>query len=572
MPDLLNGVVAPTETSINGLKFEKEEKTRRFYKADDPIPRSLAILFGFQQVMVCVSALLVVPFWVADLVCPGQDINIVRVRLISSTFVCSGINTIIQTTFGMRLALLQGTAFAYVPSVISFVNLDAFKCHANSTTYVPPEIYEEKLQIIQGCLIASSFIPMFIAATGLVGKLTKFIGPLTVSPLILLLMISTMPGTVDRVEKHWVAVVQAATLFATTLYLAEVRVPLPGLKNGKFYWYKVHIFGQYPYLIAIIISWLFCVFLTVTNLVPPNSEARTDKQQNIDAIVSAPWIRLPYPGQFGAPKFHTGLFFGFLVSAMASVIESVGDYHAIARISQERAPPSHAINRGIFSEGFGSFLSGLIGPGVGLTTHTENIGVIGITRVASRTTLVIAGLWLIALGLFTKVGAILSTIPDPLVGGVLASSMAMVSGVAIANVQSVDLKNSRNMGIIGFALVCGLVIPGYFARHPVHTGIEVLDQALAVLLKLEMFVGAFVACVLDNTVPGATREERGLRERGLAHDLGPSGRDIYLYPKSVMNFIEKFPLLQKLPMVPKVKYASNSSAQNFQDINEFNNP
>ena len=58
------------------------------------------------------------------------------------------------------------------------------------------------------------------------------------------------------------------------------------------------------------------------------------------------------------------------------------------------------------------------------------------------------------------------------------------------------------MGIIGFALVCGLVIPGYFARHPVHTGVEVLDQALAVLLKLEMFVGAFVACVLDNTVPG----------------------------------------------------------------------
>ena len=157
-------------------------------------------------------------------------------------------------------------------------------------------------------------------------------------------------------------------------------------------------------------------------------------------------------GQYGGPKFHAGLFCGFLVSAMASVFESVGDYHAIARISQERPPPSHAINRGIFTEAFGSFISGWLGP--------ENIGVIGITRVASRTTLVVAGFWLILLGLFTKVGAILSTIPIPLVGGVLGSSMAMVSGVAIANVQSVDLKNSRNMGIIGFALVCGLVIPG----------------------------------------------------------------------------------------------------------------
>ena len=246
---------------------------------------------------------------------------------------------------------------------------------------------------------------------------------------------------------------------------------------------------------------------------------------------------------------------------MASVFESVGDYHAIARISQERPPPSHAINRGIFTEAFGSFISGWLGPGVGLTTHTENIGVIGITRVASRTTLVVAGVWLILLGLFTKVGAILSTIPIPLVGGVLGSSMAMVSGVAIANVQSVDLKNSRNMGIIGFALVCGLVIPGYFKRHPVDTGLNTLDQALQVILTLEMFVGAFIACILDNTVPGATREERGLRERGIAHDLGPSNRDIYLYPKWAMNIIDKFPVLQYFPMTPKHKKKPGSRNQ-----------
>lgn len=110
--------------------------------------------------------------------------------------------------------------------------------------------------------------------------------------------------------------------------------------------------------------------------------------------------------------------------------------------------------------GFGSFLSGIFGPGVGMTTHTENIGVIGVTRVkcssavffiffslhhqfkfffqvASRFTMVIAGVFLILLGTFTKIGAILATIPDPLVGGVLASSMAMVGGVAIANLQQV---------------------------------------------------------------------------------------------------------------------------------------
>lgn len=51
--------------------------------------------------------------------------------------------------------------------------------------------------------------------------------------------------------------------------------------------------------------------------------------------------------------------------------------------------------------------------------------------------MVLAGVILILLGVFTKVGALLSTIPDPLVGGILASSMAMVGGVAIANIQQV---------------------------------------------------------------------------------------------------------------------------------------
>lgn len=88
---------------------------------------------------------------------------------------------------------------------------------------------------------------------------------------------------------------------------------------------------------------------------------------------------------------------------MTSVFESVGDYHAAARVSEERPPPSHAINRGILAEGLGSLISGLLGPGVGMTTHTENIGVIGVTRVASRWTMVMAGVFLIILGLITKV-------------------------------------------------------------------------------------------------------------------------------------------------------------------------
>uniref|UniRef100_A0A1I7YL57 Sulfate_transp domain-containing protein n=1 Tax=Steinernema glaseri TaxID=37863 RepID=A0A1I7YL57_9BILA len=556
--NLKKSVVIPCPEEMEVTPFRRE---RRFYKANDVPTPLVSLLYGFQQVMVCVSALLVIPFVLSEDLCPGQDIHELRVRLISSTFVCSGISTIIQTCLGMRLALLQGAAFAYIPSVEVFMALPENRCNATINDFVPREEYEGRFAMIQGCLMLSALVPMFIGSTGIVGLITKFISPITVSPLMLLLVLSAVDLCVGKIEKHWVAVVQAATLFATILYLAEWKVPVPGFKNGRFRLFRTNVFGQYPYLIAILFSWGFCVVLTVANLVPEGSEARTDKNASMNVIRESPWFRVPYPGQFGAPRFHAGLFFAFIVSALTSVFESVGDYHAAARVSEERAPPSHAINRGILAEGAGSFLSGMIGPGVGMTTHTENIGVIGVTRVASRFTMVIAGFLLIFLGVFTKIGAVLSTIPDPLIGGVLASSMAMVGGVAIANVQAVDLRSSRNVAILGFAIMVGMIIPRYFTRHPIETGVETLDAVLKVLLTLPMFVGAFTACVLDNTVPGVTREQRGLKERGRIHDLGPDNYDVYAFPERLAALIDRIPYASRLPCVPKTKKAPTNKVQ-----------
>ncbi|CAJ0957296.1 unnamed protein product, partial [Mesorhabditis belari] len=548
---------------------EPKKKERRFYKARDTPNFALCILFGFQQVMVCVSALLTIPFLLASFLCAGEDEYKLRAELIASTFVSSGISTIIQTMFGFRLALLQGTAFAYIPSIESYMKLRENKCNFGANSTVDSSLYYGHLSTIQGALILSSLVPIFIGMTGIVGKLTKLIGPITVSPLILLLVISSVNMTVTRIAQHWVSIIQVATLVATTLYLAETRVPIPGWKNGKFHWFHVTLFGQYPYLIAIMISWLFCVFLTITNLIPEGSAARVDKPTSIEVIQNSAWVAVPYPGKFGFPQFNLGLFCAFLLSAMTSVFESVGDYHAAARVSQERSPPSHAINRGIMSEGLGSFISGWLGPGVGMTTHTENIGVIGVTKVASRWTMCVAGLMLICLGLFTKVGAILSTLPEPIVGGVLGTSMAMVGGVAIANLHQVDLSLSRNMGIIGFSVMVGLVVPEYFRRFPVDTGVDLVNQVLQILLTLQMFVGAMTACILDNTVGGATREQRGLQSRGKIHEVALED-DVYSYPKPIMKLLSKLPYIEYIPFLPKEKRVkANKVTSSAQENGDF---
>ena len=73
--------------------------------------------------------------------------------------------------------------------------------------------------------------------------------------------------------------------------------------------------------------------------------------------------------------------FGMLAGVLASMIESVGDYYACARLSGAPPPPNHAINRGIGMEGVGCLLAGAWGSGNGTTSYSENVGAIGITKV-----------------------------------------------------------------------------------------------------------------------------------------------------------------------------------------------
>lgn len=73
-----------------------------------------------------------------------------------------------------------------------------------------------------------------------------------------------------------------------------------------------------------------------------------------------------------------------IAGILASMIESVGDYYACARLAGAPPPPEHAVNRGIGMEGFGSLLAGMWGSGNGTTSYSENIGAIGITKVGSE--------------------------------------------------------------------------------------------------------------------------------------------------------------------------------------------
>lgn len=86
---------------------------------------------------------------------------------------------------------------------------------------------------------------------------------------------------------------------------------------------------------------------------------------------------------FGIPTYSVAGYMGMMAATISSIFESVGDYFVAARLSEAPSPPAHAINRGIAIEGLSSIISGLMGPGHATTSYSNNIGIIGITKVCT---------------------------------------------------------------------------------------------------------------------------------------------------------------------------------------------
>lgn len=224
-----------------------------------------------------------------------------------------------------------------------------------------------------------------------------------------------------------------------------------------------------------------------------------------------------------------------LAGVIASAVESIGDYYACARLSGAPPPPTHAINRGIGTEGLGCILAGIMGTGNGTTSYSENIGAIGVTKVynqrlhdldsklchdylfiffqvGSRRVVQFGALIMIIVGCISKFGAFFLTIPQPIVGGVFCIMFGIITAVGLSNMQFVDLNSTRNLFVLGFSMFMALVIPTWVEAHPesINTGSEVADQILEVLLTTSMFIALTMGFILDNTIPG-TLEERGVK-------------------------------------------------------------
>lgn len=198
---------------------------------------------------------------------------------------------------------------------------------------------------------------------------------------------------------------------------------------------------------------------------------------------------------------------------LASMIESIGDYFACARLSGAPPPTPGIISRGLGCEGIGVLLAGLIGTSNATTSYSENIGAIAVTGVGSRVVVQCGAVIIILVSLVAKVGALFATLPGAMTSGLYCALFGLIVAVGLSNLQYVDLNSPRNQFIIGFAIFNSLSVAGpggYFANVDGNPfGDSQFSDILLAIFSSPMIIAFIAAFTLDNTV-GGTREERGM--------------------------------------------------------------
>lgn len=532
-----------------------------FYSVDSVPPIHLMVLFGLQQALMTLGGTLSLPFILASLFCPENE-NEVRAQLLSITMFMCGIATILQCVLGVRLPIIQGGSHTFVAPIVVMMTLDQFKCptdeinglHGNHSLAIP---WERRIREVQGNLILASITQVVVGGLGLIGLILRFVGPLTIAPTISLIGLSLTHVVSDFCDKQWgIALLTVALLILFSNVMNKVQVPVPSFSlKRKCHMTTLPIFQLFPVVLTIAIVWLFSYVLTELEVFPNNStepsfQARTDSR--LDILYDSSWFQFPLPLPFGMPTFSAAGYMGMLAATLSSIFESVGDYFAASRFSEAPVPPPHAINRGIFIEGFASIISGLMGAGHATTSYSGNIGIIGITKIASRAVFVTAGVLLVLWGVVGKVGAVLALIPDPIVGGTLLLGLGMVASVGISVLQFCELFSTRNITIIGVSFLMGLMIPQWLIENEaiVKTGSAELDQVIKVLFGTASFTGGFIGFVLDNIVPG-TEYERGLKRWVEVKGSQQKGDEATLYSFPVLtSILERMRCCGYFPLSP----------------------
>lgn len=465
------------------------------HQVDEKLPILRLLSLGLQHVLVMYAGAVAVPLIV------GRALQLTPEQialLVSADLFCCGVVTILQSYgvtqwLGIRLPVMMGVTFASVGPMIAI---------ASHTPGV------EGAQIIFGAIIAAGIFAALIAP--LMGRILMLFPPIVTGSVILVIGISLMriginwvfgnpvgptaPMTVDPAFAEWLkaqsnvpAGLQIAATVPNPKYAPLFNISMSVLVLGVILALARFAKG-FVANIAVLLGILVGIAIAISL-----------GAMNFDRVGAAPWVGLVLPFNFGLPVFEFWPIVTMCVVMVVVMIESTGMFLALGDLVGRAVKPSD-LTRGLRVDGVGSILGGIFNT-FPYTSFSQNVGLVGVTGIASRFVCVVGGIMLLVMGLLPKLGAIIAAIPDFVLGGAGIVMFGMVAATGIRILSQVNYaKNRNNLFIVALSVGFGmipLIAPNFKLWMP---------HAIYPLIESGILLASFAAVVLNLWFNGFDRE------------------------------------------------------------------
>lgn len=391
---------------------ETKEKQKMILNVDEKPPIAKWVILAFQHVFAMFGATILVPILV------NKAAN-AEVLSIPVALVTSGIGTLIYIlcTRGKSPVFL-GSSFAFIAPL--------------AAAYIKGGISGAMTGIMTVGLIYA--IVSFIIK--LIGKkwIDKVLPPIVIGPMIMIIGLGLAPSAISQIGLspdttiEWKGIVVALITFLTTTIV---------MVKGK------GILKIIPFLIGIIVGYISAMLLGIVDF---------------SAIGSSSFFGIP---AFKIPFVSYQINFGALLTivpiALVTMAEHIGDHTALSTIIGKDLLKDPGLDKTLLGDGIATFMAGFLG-GPANTTYGENTSVVGMTKVASVWVIGLAAIIAIILGFLGKFTAIVSSIPNPVLGGVslLLYGFIAVNGLKVLIENKINFGKNKNIIVASSMLVLGL--------------------------------------------------------------------------------------------------------------------
>lgn len=424
------------------------------YNVEDKPPFGLAWLLAAQHLLAALGGIIAVPLVIGGVLkLPTEQ----TVALVNAALLVSGVVTIIQCRgigpIGIRLPCVMGTSFTFVAAALA----------VGFSEYGVAGILGSSLVGSLVMIVGSFFMP----------QIRKLFPPVVTGTVVTMIGLSLVPVAVDWFAGGQVGEAQYASpknLAMASFVLVMVLV-LVQWGKGIFSAAAIVIGMMVGYVVALILGWV-----------------------NFDQMHQAAWFAVPQPLHFGLAFPISGII-GMSIAYLVTIVESSGNFLALGAATGTKITGKH-MKGGILCDGLGSALAAVMST-TPFSSFAQNIGVISLTGVASRFVVAMTGVLLVLAGLFPVFGAMIVSIPLPVLGGAGLMMFAMIITAGIQMLDKVE-RSKRNGLIIAVSIGCGLAVT---------TRPEILNQLPSFfkeVLGSGITVGSLLALILNLVLPGRT--------------------------------------------------------------------